>query len=104
MAPRDHDLHDLLEHRRHRRHRLDRRRRRRRAGSLFAGAVLAVTAVALLAGFGAGPARPASCDLRPPPPPPIAQNSFLHAAGATLLGSTPAERNRAPARLRRMAP
>src|SRR5438094_898887 len=54
MAPRDRDLHDLLEHRLHRRHRLDRRRRRRRAGSLFAGAALAVTAVALLAGFGAG--------------------------------------------------
>ena len=36
---------------------------RRRAGSLFAGAALAVTAVALLAGFGAGTALSVSCDL-----------------------------------------
>ena len=96
MAPRDRDLHDLLEHRLHRRHRLDRRRRRRRAGSLFAGAALAVTAVALLAGFGAGTALSVSCDLGALRPIAIGQNSFVYAADGTLLGSIPAERNREP--------
>ena len=103
MAPRDRDLHDLLEHRLHRRHRLDRRRRRRRAGSLFAGAALAVTAVALLAGFGAGTALSVSCDLGALRPIAIGQNSFVYAADGTLLGSIPAERNREPVRLGRMA-
>ncbi len=102
MAPRDRDLHDLLEHRLHRRHRLDRRRRRRRAGSLFAGAALAVTAVALLAGFGAGTALSVSCDLGALRPIAIGQNSFVYAADGTLLGSIPAERNREPVRLGRM--
>src|SRR5881398_1568925 len=103
MAPRDRDLHDLLEHRLHRRHRLDRRRRRRRAGSLFAGAALAVTAVALLAGFGAGTAFSLSCDLGALRPIAIGQNSFVYAADGTLLGSIPAERNREPVRLGLMA-
>src|SRR5947208_8749678 len=103
MAPRDRDLHDLLEHRLHRRHRLDRRRRRRRAGSLFAGAALAVTAVALLAGFGAGTALSVSCDLGALRPIALGQNSFVYAADGTLLGSIPAERNREPVRLGRMA-
>src|SRR5438874_1767457 len=90
MAPRDRDLHDLLEHRLHRRHRLDRRRRRRRAGTLFAGAVLAATAVVLLAGFGAGTALSVTCDLGALRPIAIGQNSFVYAADGTLLGSIPA--------------
>jgi penicillin-binding protein 1A len=103
MSPRELDLHELLEHRRHRRQRLERRRRRRRAGLVLAivGAILVV--VLLFAGFGAGTAFSFSCDLGALRPIAIGQNSFVYAADGTLLGSIPAERNRDPVTLRRMA-
>src|SRR5689334_11058950 len=104
MSPHDRDLRELLERRLHRRHRLDRRRRRRRAGTLLAGGLLAIVVVALAAGFGAGTALSVSCDLGALRPIAIGQNSFVYAADGSLLGSIPAERNREPVTLRRMAP
>ena len=103
MSPRDRDLRELLEHRLHRRHRLDRRRRRRRAGTLLGAAIAAIAAVAILAGFGAGTALSVSCDLGSLRAIEIGQNSFVYAADGTLLGSIPAERNREPVGLRRIA-
>src|SRR4029078_6314133 len=103
VSPRDRDLQDLLQHRLHRRHRLDPRRRRRRAGTLLAGAVAAIATIAVLAGFGAGTALSVSCDIGSLRAIEIGQNSFVYAADGTLLGSIPAERNRDPVALRRMA-
>jgi penicillin-binding protein 1A len=103
VSPRDRDLHDLLVHRVHRRHRLHRRRRRRRAGVIFAGVGAATAAILIFAGFGAGTAFSFSCDLTSLRPIAIGQNSFVYAADGTLLGSIPAERNREPVRLGRMA-
>jgi penicillin-binding protein 1A len=104
MSPRDRDIRDLLEHRLQRRHRLERRRRRKRAGALVATALIALVAVAVLAGFGAGTALSVSCDVDALRPIAIGQNSFVYAADGSLLGSIPAERNREPVVLRRMAP
>jgi penicillin-binding protein 1A len=102
VSPRDRDLHELLEHRRLRRNRLDRRRRRRRAGILL-GVAGVVVAVLAFAGFGAGTAFSLSCDLGTLRPIAVGQNSFVYAADGSLLGSIPAERNREPVSLRRMA-
>ena len=103
MSPRDRDLQELLVRRLHRRHRLERRHRRHRTGFLFALAGGIVVAVLLFAGLGAGTAFSLSCDLHSLRPITIGQNSFVYAADGTLLGSIPAERNREPVTLRRMA-
>jgi penicillin-binding protein 1A len=103
MSPRDRDLRDLLELRRLRRHRRHRRRRRKRVGLLVAAVLIALLAVVLLAGFGAGTALSVSCSLDSLRSIAIGQNSFVYAADGSLLGSIPAERNREPVVLRRMA-
>jgi penicillin-binding protein 1A len=103
MSPRDRDIRDLVEHRFKRRHRLERRRRRKRAGTLVAAALIALVVVVVLAGFGAGTALSVSCDLDSLRPTAIGQNSFVYAADGSLLGSIPAERNREPVVLKRMA-
>src|SRR5436190_19587571 len=103
MSPRDRDIRDLLEHRLQRRHRLERRRRRKRAGTLIAAALIALVAVVVLAGFGAGTALSVSCDLDSLRPTASGQNAFVDAADGSLLGSLPAERNREPVVLKRMA-
>src|SRR5262249_120914 len=100
---RDRDIRDLVEHRRHRRHRLERRRRRKRVGLLVVAALIAFIAVIGIAGFGAGTALSVSCNLDALRPIAIGQNSFVYAADGSLLGSIPAERNREPVTLRRMA-
>jgi penicillin-binding protein 1A len=103
MPSQDRDIRDLLQHRRYRRNRLERRRRRKRAGLLVAAALIAIIAVVVLAGFGAGTALSVSCNLDTLRPIAIGQNSFVYAADGSLLGSIPAERNREPVTLKRMA-
>ena len=63
----------------------------------------AIAAVAILAGFGAGDGALGQLRPRQPSRDPIGQNSFVYAADGTLLGSIPAERNREPVALRRIA-
>jgi penicillin-binding protein 1A len=103
MSPRDRDLLDLLQHRALRRHRLERRRKRSRVGLILVATLAAVVGVIVLAGFGAGAALSVSCDLNTLKPIQIGQNTFVYAADGSLLGSIPAERNREPVALGRMA-
>ena len=70
---------------------------------LLAAGAAAVIVILVVAGFGAGTAFSLSCDLDTLHPIAIGQNSFVYAADGTLLGSIPAERNREPVGLRRMA-
>ena len=52
--------------------------------------------VVAVAGFGAGAALSASCNLSSLKPVDIGANTFVYAADGSLLGSIPAERNREP--------
>jgi penicillin-binding protein 1A len=101
--PRHDDLDFILAQRDRRRRRAVRVRRRRRT-AVLALLVLGVLAVAVATiSIGAGAALSASCDLDALRPVEIGQNSFVFASDGSLLGSIPAERNREPVALSRMA-
>ncbi len=73
-----------------------RRRRRRRGAIVAATAVLALGLAAGIGGTAGVLAYGSSCDLDSLQSVRIDQNTFLYAAGGSLLGSIPAERNRQP--------
>src|SRR5215468_11903587 len=80
------------------------RRRRRRKGAVVAVvAILALVTAAGVGGTAAMLAYGSSCDLDSLRSVDIGTNSFVYAADGSLLGSIPAERNREPITLKRMA-
>ena len=90
-----------------RRERLRRRRERtarKRVVALTAVVAGLVGVAALAAGTLTGASTVMNCDLASLRPVTIGQNSFVYAADNSLLGAIPAERNRQPRRLARMAP
>jgi len=97
------ELDYILAHRGRKRKRAARVARRRRAGLIVAALAIAAVVVAVSAGFGAGTAFSASCDLNSLRPVEIGQNSFVFATDGSLLGSIPAERNREPISTSRMS-
>ncbi|MFL5964677.1 MAG: transglycosylase domain-containing protein [Gaiellaceae bacterium] len=98
MSPRRRadDLDFILAHRGRKRKRSARIKRRRRAGAVAATFAIVVAIIFVTAGFGAGTALSASCDLNTLRPVEIGANSFVYAYDGSLLGSIPAERNREP--------
>ena len=101
---RRHDDLDFVLAQRDRRRRRAARVRRRRRTAVLAATVLGVVAVAIgTISIGAGAALSASCDLNSLRPVEIGQNSFVYASDGSLLGSIPAERNREPVSLAKMA-
>src|SRR6476619_3195444 len=104
MSPRrSDDLDFILRHRGRKKKRADRIRRRRRAGVILGVFAIVLIVVLVSAGFGAGTAFSASCDLNSLRPVEIGQNSFVFATDGSLLGSIPAERNREPISTSRMS-
>jgi penicillin-binding protein 1A len=90
-----------------------RRRERRRRDKAQSRRFIAVTTVAVLlatlallvaAAFTGAAAFRASCSLASLRPVSIGQNTFVYAADGTLLGAIPAEKNRTPVPLDRIAP
>jgi penicillin-binding protein 1A len=79
------------------------KRRRKRAGRLVATAVLATLLVLVVSGFTGAAVWMSSCDLKDLKSVDIGQNSFVYAAGGSLLGSIPAEKNRQPVELEEMS-
>jgi penicillin-binding protein 1A len=81
-------------------------RRRRRHSAIVAGigAIVGLSAVAVLGAGGAVFAYGSSCNLSALRPVKIGQNSFVYAANGSLLGSIPAERNRQAVKAKDMAP
>ena len=102
--PRGDDLDFILAKRARRRKRSSRITRRRRAGVIAATVAIVFGTIVLSAGFGAGAALTASCDLNTLRPVEIGQNSFVYAEDGSLLGSIPAERNREPVTASQMSP
>ena len=81
------------------------RKARRRLLVAVPFVVLVALAGSLVGGaFTGASAFRSSCDLESLRPVTIGQNSFVHAADGSLLGSIPAERNRQPLALARMSP
>jgi penicillin-binding protein 1A len=97
------DLDFILAQRGRKRKRAERIRRRRRAGVIAAVVAVALAVVVATLSLGAGAALTASCNLQSLRPVEIGQNSFVYASDGSLLGSIPAERNREPVALPRMA-
>jgi len=91
----DDDFEDVL--RRRKRRRSNGKGKRKRRTTLILGALLIVVLAVIASGVGAVAAFRSSCDLTTLRPVEIGQNSFVFAANGSLLGSIPAERNRAPA-------
>jgi penicillin-binding protein 1A len=94
---------------RNRRRRRDRRRRdkaqsRRFIVATIVAVVLTTIALLVAAAFTGAAAFRASCSLASLRPVSIGQNSFVYAADGSILGSIPAEKNRTPVALDRMAP
>ena len=92
-------------------HRRRERMRRRRAQKAKKRAFVLAALAAGLAGIAAlaaatltGASSVLNCDLSSLRPVAIGQNSFIYAADGSLLGAIPAERNRQPLPLRRIAP
>jgi penicillin-binding protein 1A len=102
--PRDDLVEFLAGHRNRKRKRSDRKRRRRRAGLVFAVLVIAIGVALVTASLGGGAAVLSSCDLNSLRPVDIGANSFVFARDGSLLGSIPAERNREPVPLWKIAP
>jgi penicillin-binding protein 1A len=103
MSPRA-PLDDLPNGARRRRMRMRGRRHGRRnavVGVLVV--VFAVPLVLVLTGLGATAAFKDSCSLSSLQPVKIGENSFVHAADGSLLGSIPAERNRQPVPLSKIS-
>jgi penicillin-binding protein 1A len=91
----------------------NRRRRKRRAQArrkqnrrvLLLAAFVGVPLVLLIgATVGGTAAFGSSCDLNSLRPVAVGQNSFVYAADGSVLGAIPAERNRTPVSLRKIAP
>ena len=103
MSRRHDDLDFILAQRARKRKRAARTRRRRRVGVILAVIVVAIILGATTVGIGTGVALSASCNLNTLKPVDIGQNSFVYASDGSLLGSIPAEHNREPVALARMA-
>jgi penicillin-binding protein 1A len=97
------DLDFILAQRDRRRRRTVRVKRRRRAAILSVIVLVVLAAAVATISIGAGAALSASCDLNSLRPVEIGQNSFVYASDGSLLGSIPAERNREPVSLAKMA-
>jgi len=94
----------MLQHKLRKKKRAARIRRRRRTGVILAVLAVLIVAAVVGAGFGAGAALSAGCDLNSLQAVNIGSNSFVYARDGSLLGTIPAERNREPVQLSQIAP